>query len=51
MPLVEFEHTIPASEQAKAVHALDRSATVTGGLSHNFTFIPNNYVLFSFAIN
>jgi hypothetical protein len=30
MPCVGFEHTIPASERAKAVHALDRSATVTG---------------------
>jgi hypothetical protein len=27
---VGFEHAIPASEQAKTVHALDRSATVTG---------------------
>jgi hypothetical protein len=27
---VGFERTIPASEQAKTVHALDRSATVTG---------------------
>jgi hypothetical protein len=27
---VEFETTIPASEWAKTVHALDRSATVTG---------------------
>jgi hypothetical protein len=30
MPWVEFKPTIPASEQAKTVHALDRSATVTG---------------------
>jgi hypothetical protein len=30
MPLVEFELTIPASERGKAVHASDRSATVTG---------------------
>jgi hypothetical protein len=30
MPWVEFEATIPASERAKTVHALDRSATVTG---------------------
>jgi hypothetical protein len=30
MPLVEFEPTILASERAKTVHALDRSATVTG---------------------
>jgi hypothetical protein len=30
MPWVGFEHTIPACEGAKLVHALDRSATVTG---------------------
>jgi hypothetical protein len=30
MPWVRFEPTIPASERAKTVHALDRSATVTG---------------------
>jgi hypothetical protein len=30
MPYVGFESTIPASERAKTVHALDRSATVTG---------------------
>jgi hypothetical protein len=30
MPCVRFEPTIPASERAKTVHALDRSATVTG---------------------
>jgi hypothetical protein len=30
MPCVGFEPTIPASERAKAVHSLDRSATVTG---------------------
>jgi hypothetical protein len=30
MPYVGFEPTILASERAKAVHALDRSATVTG---------------------
>jgi hypothetical protein len=33
MPCVEFEPTIPASEGAKAVHALNRSATVTGPAS------------------
>jgi hypothetical protein len=27
---VGFEPTIPASERAKTVHALDRSTTVTG---------------------
>jgi hypothetical protein len=30
MPCVGFEPTIPASERAKTVHILDRSATVTG---------------------
>jgi hypothetical protein len=30
MPWVGFESTIPVSEQAKTVHALDRLATVTG---------------------
>jgi hypothetical protein len=30
MPCVGFELTILASERAKTVHALDRSATVTG---------------------
>jgi hypothetical protein len=30
MPWVRFEPTIPAFEQAKAVHALDRAATVIG---------------------
>jgi hypothetical protein len=30
MPCVGFEPTIPASERAKTLHALDRSATVTG---------------------
>jgi hypothetical protein len=32
MPWVGFEHTIPASERAKTVHTLDRSATVTGSV-------------------
>jgi hypothetical protein len=30
MPRVGFEPMIPASERAKTVHVLDRSATVTG---------------------
>jgi hypothetical protein len=30
MSWVGFESTVPTSEGAKAVHALDRSATVTG---------------------
>jgi hypothetical protein len=32
MPRVEFEPTIPASERAKTVHALDSAATVIGSL-------------------
>jgi hypothetical protein len=34
MPCVRFEPTIPASERAKTVLALDRSATVTGSSDH-----------------
>jgi hypothetical protein len=34
MPRVRFESTIPASELAKTVHALDRAATVIAIL-HN----------------
>jgi hypothetical protein len=30
MPRVEFEPTIPVSQKAKAVHALDGAATVIG---------------------
>jgi hypothetical protein len=30
MPYVGFEPSIPESERAKTVHALDRAATVTG---------------------
>jgi hypothetical protein len=30
MPQVEFEPTIPASDRAKTVHALNIAATVTG---------------------
>jgi hypothetical protein len=30
MPWVGFEPTIPVLERAKKVHALDRTATVTG---------------------
>jgi hypothetical protein len=32
MPRVGFEPTITASERAKTVHALDRSASVTGAV-------------------
>jgi hypothetical protein len=31
-----FETTVPASARAKTVHALDRSATVTGSVLINF---------------
>jgi hypothetical protein len=37
MPFVGFEPTIPASERAKTVHALDSSATVTGILRYYST--------------
>jgi hypothetical protein len=39
MPSIGFEHTIPASERAKTVHALDCSATVTGISLHYITLI------------
>jgi hypothetical protein len=35
MPRVGFDTTIPAFARAKAVHALDRAATVMGGLLEN----------------
>jgi hypothetical protein len=38
MPWVGFEPTIPTSERAKAVHALDRAATVTGIVKLLFFF-------------
>jgi hypothetical protein len=41
MPCVGFEPTIPASERARTVHALDRSATVTG----NFFFLLFYYLM------
>jgi hypothetical protein len=39
MPWVGFEPTVPASERAKTVHALERSATVTGTLNSTDTEI------------
>jgi hypothetical protein len=36
-----FERTIPASERAKTVHALDRSATVIGGDMTDIEYIPS----------
>jgi hypothetical protein len=41
MPWVGFEPTIPASERAKAFHALDRAATVTG---ETLYAVLNNYI-------
>jgi hypothetical protein len=41
MAYVEFEPTIPASEWVKTVHALDRSAAVTGGR----IFIPRKFLV------
>jgi hypothetical protein len=35
MPWMGFEPTIPASERAKTVHVLDRSATVTGVVTNS----------------
>jgi hypothetical protein len=37
MPSVGFEHTIQAFKRAKAIHALDRAATVIG----YFTGMPD----------
>jgi hypothetical protein len=34
MPCVGFEPMIPVSERVKTVHALDRSATVTGPIHY-----------------
>jgi hypothetical protein len=45
MPCVGFEHTIPASERAKTVHASDRSATVTGRIGEQLTIIIVKYSL------
>jgi hypothetical protein len=41
MPQVRFEPTIPVFERAKAVHALDRAATVIGLSS--FYLLPEMY--------
>jgi hypothetical protein len=38
MPWVGFEPTIPVSERAKTVHALDGSATVTGLFQFTTTY-------------
>jgi hypothetical protein len=44
MSYVGFEPTIPASERAKTVHALDRSATVIG--LKDITIIINIITIF-----
>jgi hypothetical protein len=49
VPYVGFEPTIPASERAKTVHALDRSHTVTGiayilVVSLKFVVMVNMYI-------
>jgi hypothetical protein len=41
MPSAGFEPTIPAVERAKAVHALDRAATLTGR-KYNYIWIIGN---------
>jgi hypothetical protein len=43
MPSVGFEPTIPASERAKTVHALDRAATVIGTRSSETQFYILKY--------
>jgi hypothetical protein len=43
MPWVGFEPTIPASERSKTVHALERSATVTGLIKFTQTKIWLTY--------
>jgi hypothetical protein len=46
MPRVGFEPTIPVLKRAKTVHALDREATVNGGivqlLDTNTGLVPTN---------
>jgi hypothetical protein len=48
MPCVGFETTIPVSERKKTVHALDRSATVTGRKSvHQCQFVSDFRPIYS----
>jgi hypothetical protein len=44
MPCVGFEFTIPTSERAKTVHAIDRSATVTANVSNTGIYCSRNKV-------
>jgi hypothetical protein len=43
MPCVELEPTTPASERAKTMHALDRTATVTGNGRNSEYYFPQCY--------
>jgi hypothetical protein len=43
MPCVGFESTIPPSERAKTVHALDRWATMTGFIHLKSKYFPGNF--------
>jgi hypothetical protein len=45
MPSVGFEHTNPASERAKTVHALDLAATATGLYQNTRYYIPEDRTL------
>jgi hypothetical protein len=45
MPCMGFEPTIPASERAKTVHAIDLSATVTGEYLIGYTYSSNVFNL------
>jgi hypothetical protein len=46
MPWVGFETTIPASERAKIVHALDRPATVAGSFWFGVLNFHPSFLLF-----
>jgi hypothetical protein len=45
MPCLGFEPTIPAPKRAKAVHALDSSAAVTGQGQHHLSKIWNGLLM------
>jgi hypothetical protein len=45
-----FEPTIPASERAKTVHALDRAATVTGYVKIQIYIYIYAYETVSYAV-
>jgi hypothetical protein len=52
MPCVGIEPTIPASERAKTVHAINLSATVTDRLIHytNTKFVIIHYMKYRVSI-